>query len=69
MWKSWYDYEEKCLQNNCFLTKHHVSDENGNLRAAQKGMNGAFTDAEIREAVKTARASDNVLREALKGIQ
>ena len=43
-------------------------DENGNLRAAQKGMNGAFTDAEIREAVKTARASDNVLREALKGI-
>ena len=44
-------------------------DENGNLRAAQKGMNGAFTDAEIREAVKTARTSDNVLREALKGIQ
>ena len=44
-------------------------DENGNLRAAQKGMNGAFTDAEIREAVKTARASDNVLREALKGAQ
>ena len=40
-----------------------------NLRAAQKGMNGAFTDSEIREAVKTARASDNVLREALKGIQ
>ena len=36
--------------------------------AAQKGMNGAFTDAEVREAVKTARKSDNVLREALKGI-
>ena len=44
-------------------------DENGNLRAAQKGMNGAFTDTEIREAVKTARTSDKVLREALKGIQ
>ena len=43
-------------------------DENGNLRAAQKGMNGAFTDAEVRQAVKTARDSDNVLREALKGI-
>ena len=48
------------------LTVAH--DENGNLRAAQKGMNGAFTDAEVREAVKTARKSDNVLREALKGI-
>ena len=29
------------------------------------GMNGAFTDAEIREAVKTARASDSVLREEI----
>ena len=48
------------------LTVAH--DENGNLRAAQKGMNGAFTDAEVRQAVKTARDSDNVLREALKGI-
>ncbi len=48
------------------LTVAH--DEDGNLRAAQKGMNGAFTDAEVREAVKTARKSDNVLREALKGI-
>ena len=48
------------------LTVAH--DENGNLRAAQKGMNGAFTDAEVRQAVRTARDSDNVLREALKGI-
>ena len=44
-------------------------DENGNLRAAQKGMNGAFTDSEIREAVKTARKSDSVLRKALKSAQ
>ncbi|MEC8706931.1 MAG: exosome complex protein Rrp42 [Candidatus Thermoplasmatota archaeon] len=48
------------------LTVAH--DEDGNIRAAQKGMNGAFTDAEVREAVKTARKSDNVLREALKGL-
>ena len=31
-------------------------------------MNGAFTDPEGREAGKTARKTDNVLREALKGI-
>jgi exosome complex component RRP42 len=58
--------DEEGVMSARFTVAH---DENGNLRAAQKGMNGAFTDAEIREAVKTARASDNVLREALKGIQ
>ena len=58
--------DEEGVMTARFTVAH---DENGNLRAAQKGMNGAFTDAEIREAVKTARTSDNVLREALKGIQ
>ena len=58
--------DEEGVMSARFTVAH---DENGNLRAAQKGMNGAFTDAEIREAVKTARVSDNVLREALKGIQ
>jgi len=58
--------EEEGVMSARFTVAH---DENGNLRAAQKGMNGAFTDSEIREAVKTARTSDNVLRDALKGIQ
>ena len=58
--------EEEGVMSARFTVAH---DENGNLRAAQKGMNGAFTDSEIREAVKTARTSDNVLREALKGIK
>jgi exosome complex component RRP42 len=58
--------DEEAVMSARFTVAH---DENGNLRAAQKGMNGAFTDSEIREAVKTARESDNVLREALKGIQ
>tara|TARA_B100001123_G_C15285598_1_gene1015523 strand:+ start:1436 stop:2221 length:786 start_codon:yes stop_codon:yes gene_type:complete len=58
--------DEEGVMTARFTVAH---DENGNLRAAQKGMNGAFTDSEIRESVKTARNNDNVLREALKGIQ
>jgi|TARA_B110000438_G_scaffold286854_1_gene318521 exosome complex component RRP42 len=58
--------DEESVMTARFTVAH---DENGNLRAAQKGMNGAFGNDEIKEAVKTARASDNVLREALKGIQ
>ena len=57
-------YDEECVMSARITVAH---DEDGNLRAAQKGMNGAFTDSEVREAVKTARSADNVLREALKG--
>ena len=57
-------YDEECVMSARLTVAH---DENGNLRAAQKGMNGAFTDTEVRESVKTARSADNVLREALKG--
>ena len=46
------------------LTVAH--DENGNLRAMQKGYNGAFTVDEIKASVKTARTADKVLRKALQ---
>ena len=46
------------------LTVTH--DENGNLRAMQKGYNGAFTPDEIKASVKTARTADKALRKALK---
>ena len=46
------------------LTVAH--DENGNLRAMQKGYNGAFTVDEIKASVKTARTAAKVLRKALQ---
>ncbi len=43
-------------------------DENGNIRAMQKGLSGAFTMKEIEETIKTSRTLTQKNREYIKSI-
>jgi len=54
--------EEKVMSAR--LTVSH--DENGVMRAMQKGKNGAFTVTEVKEAVIKAREKDNIIRKAVE---
>ena len=54
--------EEKVMSAR--LTISH--DENGVMRAMQKGKNGAFTVTEVKEAVIKAREKDNIIRKAVE---
>ena len=57
------NHDEETVMNARLTVAH---DENGNLRAMQKGYSGAFTPDEIKASVKTARTADKALRKALK---
>ena len=57
------NHDEETVMNARLTVTH---DENGNLRAMQKGYSGAFTPDEIKASVKTARPADKALRKALK---
>ncbi len=55
--------DEERVMNARFTVTH---DKDNNLRAMQKGLNGAFTVDEIRQAVKTAREVQQQLRKHIK---
>jgi exosome complex component RRP42 len=42
-----------------------VTDENGDVRAMQKGLNGSFSFDEIQQAIETSRAAGKKLREII----
>ena len=54
--------EEKVMSAR--LTVSH--DEDGVMRAMQKGKNGAFTVTEVKDAVLKAREKDNIVRNAIE---
>jgi exosome complex component RRP42 len=44
-----------------------ATDENGDLRAMQKGLSGSFTSEEVVDTVEKARAISNAIREKIRG--
>lgn len=60
---------DPCLEEELVVNARLTvtSDSNGNICAMQKGGMGTFTDQEIRQAVKTAIAKGNEIRERIRG--